>query len=63
MAADAHRRFDAAHAAGAMLVEHCDIPADMTIGQWRAVCAAERRAARTAQGGLRGTIRRVLRRR
>ena len=57
------RRVDAAHAAGAMLVEHCDIPADMTIGQWRAACAAERRAARDARGGLKVTLRRVLRRR
>ena len=57
------RRLEAAAATGAMLVEHCDIPAGMTIGDWRKACAAERRAERASQPGLRHTLRRVLRRR
>jgi hypothetical protein len=67
MAADPPRRPNAAHATGAMQVEHCDIPAGMTIGEWRAAAAEERRAARAArraaQRGVRGALRRALRRR
>ena len=57
------QQFNASQAAGALLVEHCDIPAELTIGEWRAVCAAERRAADEACEAGRGRLRRVLRRR
>ena len=63
MATAGSRRFAAAHATGAMQIEHCDIPAEMTIGEWRKAAAAERRAARDGQAGLRRTLRRALRRR
>ena len=63
MATAGHHRFDASRAVGAMLVEHCDIPAEMTIGEWRKAAAVERRAARDQQSGLGGRLRRVLRRR
>jgi hypothetical protein len=60
---DRHRRIDAAHCTGALLVEQCDIPAEMTISEWRTACAAEHRAAvaeqRRTRGGL---LRRALRR-
>ena len=56
-------RFDASQATGAMLVEHCDIPAGMTIAEWRTVRAAEHRAEREACRGDRGLLRRALRRR
>ena len=62
MAADPHRHFTAASATGAMLVEHCDIPAELTIGEWRKACAAERRAARDSRPTLRNSLRRALRR-
>jgi hypothetical protein len=59
----ASRRIDAAHCTGALLVEQCDIPAEMTISEWRVACAAEERAAasqrRLARGGF---LRRALRR-
>jgi hypothetical protein len=61
--ADRHRRIDAAMCTGALLVEQCDIPAELTISEWRVACAAEQRAAdaqrRLARGGL---LRRALRR-
>lgn len=38
-------RFDAANASGAMKVEDCDIPDGMTIREWRAYAADERRKA------------------
>jgi hypothetical protein len=61
--ADRHRRIDAAQCTGALLVEQCDIPTEMTISEWRVACAAEHRAAETqrrlARGGL---LRRALRR-
>ena len=63
MVVDTHRYFTAAEATGAMLVEHCDIPAGMTIDEWRAACAAERQAARESRPCLRNTLRRALRRR
>ena len=63
MAADPPRRLHAAAATGAMQVEHCDIPAGMTIGEWRSACAAERRAERDRQGGGRRSLRRLLRHR
>jgi len=40
-----HRRIDPTRAAGALHVEHCDIPAGMTLGEWRRQCGLERRAA------------------
>ena len=56
-------RFDASQASGALLVEHCDIPAGMTIGEWRSVRAAERRASDEAARAAHGRIRRALLRR
>ena len=53
-------RLDAATAPGALQIEHCDVPAEMTLGEWRRHCAAERRAA--AQSERRGAMRRGLRR-
>ena len=52
--------FDAAKAAGAMQVEHCDIPAEMTISEWRSHCAAEQRAANEAGRSARGVLRRAF---
>ena len=54
------RRLDAITAPGALLIEHCDVPAEMTLGEWRRHCAAERLAARGAAPG--GAVRRRLRR-
>ena len=56
-------RFDAAQAPGALLVEHCDIPVEMTIAEWRTVRAAQDRAERDACRAERGLLRRALRRR
>ena len=53
-------RLVATHAAGALHVEHCDVPGDMTLGEWRRRCATERRAAETSARG--GSMRRGLRR-
>jgi hypothetical protein len=36
------------HSTGAFLVEHADIPPELTIAQWRAQRARERREAQTA---------------
>ena len=61
MSATDHTRFEACHAAGAMLVEHCDVPEGMSLSQWRADCAAERaerEVARSAYGRLRTALRR-----
>ncbi len=46
-------RLDARSAPGALQVEHCDIPLDMTLAEWRRHCAAERRAAASAEGHTR----------
>ena len=54
------RRLNAALLAGSVQVEHCDVPADMTLGEWRRHCAEERRAAEPAPRG--GPVRRGLRR-
>ena len=56
------RRLDARLAPGALQVEHCDVPGDMTLGEWRRCCAAERRAAaeREAAGRKRRGLRRFL---
>ncbi len=54
------RRLNARSAPGALLIEHCDVPADMTLGEWRRACAAERRAADDGAPG--GPVRRGLRR-
>ena len=55
-------RLDAVQAAGALQVEHCDVPLDMTLGEWRRHCAAERRAAsaESQRGSLRRGLRRLL---
>ena len=53
------RRVDARSAAGALQIEHCDVPADMTLGEWRRSCAAERREAELAAPKRRG-LRRLL---
>ncbi len=39
-------RIDARRAQGALLIEHCDIPADMTLTEWRRKAAARRAQAR-----------------
>ena len=44
------------------VVEHCDIPADLTVAEWRRRCAAERRAERDAARAACGPVRRSLRR-
>ena len=56
------RRLDASRAPGAIQVEHCDVPVDMTLDEWRRQCAAERHEARseTARGGRRRGLRRLL---
>ncbi|HEV2062824.1 MAG TPA: hypothetical protein VGR12_08240 [Solirubrobacteraceae bacterium] len=43
-------RVDASRAPGALQVEHCDVPPDMTLGEWRRRCAQERRAAAAESG-------------
>jgi hypothetical protein len=48
-------RIQAVHATGAMLVEHCDVPEHMTLGEWR-------RANAAGQKQRRGLVSRVLRR-
>ena len=55
-------RLHAAHAPGAIQVEHCDVPAEMTLDEWRRHCAAERNAAKTGdrRGGSRRGLRRLL---
>jgi hypothetical protein len=54
-------RVDARSAPGALHVEHCDVPADMTLGEWRRACAAERRAAEADVAPKRRGLRRLLR--
>ena len=54
------RRLNASLAPGALQTEHCDIPGEMTLGEWRRSCDAERRAQREAGSG--GAMRRRLRR-
>jgi hypothetical protein len=56
-------RFDPRHASGAMQIEQCDVPADMTLRQWRAAEKADRRAVRDAERGLARRVRRALKRR
>jgi hypothetical protein len=55
-------RVDAIRAPGALQVEHCDVPVDMTLGEWRRHCAAERRASEPARdlGPMRRGLRRLL---
>jgi hypothetical protein len=55
------RRIDPARVNGALHVEHCDIPADLTLTEWRRECraAAAAEAARVAHDG-RATRRRPL---
>ncbi len=55
-------KIEAARASGAFLVVECDVPADMTLGEWRRHCAAEERRAAGPPAGMRGRLRRVLRR-
>ena len=50
-------RINAAAATGAMQVEHCDVPEDMTLCEWRRATA--RKAAEERRRPL---LRRVLRR-
>ena len=52
-------RLDVLQAAGALHVEHCDVPVEMTLGEWRRHCADQQRAETTQK---RGKLRRVLRR-
>ena len=53
-------RLNASLAPGAIQVEHCDVPADMTLDEWRRHCAAERHEAKLAARAA--TRRRGLRR-
>ena len=53
-------RFVASRAAGALHFEHCDVPIDMTLDEWRRSCAAERRDAES--GPRSGPMVRGLRR-
>jgi hypothetical protein len=46
-----------------MQVEECDIPAGMTLHEWRAAAAADRRASRADRGTLRVRLLGALRRR
>jgi hypothetical protein len=56
-------RIDATQAAGALLVEECDVPEGMTLAQWRASETAHRRSAeRERRGARRGLARLRLRR-
>ena len=63
------RRIDPSRTAGALQVEHCDIPADLTLTEWRRECrlaAAEaaratREAHATQRRRVAGRLRRVLR--
>ena len=41
-------RLVAVRAPGAIHVEHCDVPADMTLEEWRRHCAAARHEAKRA---------------
>jgi hypothetical protein len=50
-------RLNVVHAVGAMQVEQCDIPEDMTLGEWRRMKAALECGPRR-----RGLIARVLKR-
>ncbi len=57
------QRFDPSRATGAFHVEECDVPAEMTLGEWRAHCAEERRACDAAtprRGAVRRSLRRIL---
>ena len=54
-------RFEATRATGAFHVEECDVPAEMTLGEWRLHRAEERRAC-AAAAPRRGAVRRSLRR-
>jgi hypothetical protein len=54
-------RFEACRATGAFHVEECDVPVDMTLGEWRLHCAEQRRAC-DATAPRRGAVRRSLRR-
>ncbi|HEX8085217.1 MAG TPA: hypothetical protein VF529_13075 [Solirubrobacteraceae bacterium] len=55
------RRLVAIRATGAIQVEHCDVPAEMTLDEWRRHCAAERSEAKlTRRGERRRALRRLL---
>ena len=53
------RRIDPTAASGALLIEHCDIPADMTLGEWRRQCAEDARRPGRRRRPVRG-LRRAL---
>jgi hypothetical protein len=63
------RRIDPSRTAGALQVEHCDIPGDLTLAEWRRECrVAAAEAVRATREGhpvlrrrLTGRLRRVLR--
>jgi hypothetical protein len=62
MAPDRLLRVDAPRATGAMLVEHCDVPAGMTLAEWRRASRAEASGSRAEAPGVRARLRRGLRR-
>ena len=55
------RPFDACHAAGALRIEHCDIPVGMTLAEWRRIASDQRRLAKAPRGPRLGGLRRALR--
>ena len=63
------RRIDPSRTAGALQVEHCDIPGDLTLNEWRRECrVAAAEAARATRERhakprrrLTGRLRRALR--
>lgn len=56
----APRRIDPARTAGALQTEHCDIPVDLTLTEWRRECRAAAAEAARASRESRGKHRRPL---
>ena len=56
MPASAARTIVAAHAAGALMVEDCDIPAGMTLTEYRRAGAPPKRAKSPKRSALRGAL-------
>ncbi len=51
------RRIDVTRAHGALLIEHCDIPADMTLCEYRRQRAAEQAPELRRRPSLKGFLR------
>jgi hypothetical protein len=56
------RRLDAVRATGALHVEHCDVPEEMTLDEWRRCCAAVRLGSEPEPrgNGMWRSVRRLL---